>query len=162
MADHDGVRIAARLNVVAQFQSLVQVLSRLPRLLTGIRNDGHLDRSEAFFVAVDVLLQSQYQLIDDKRRHHHSGDDLLRLLHPEQEIHNELVLTLKNNRTGREYASCDMRRYESTDVRMANLLALRPLFGIVFRWRCIGHSIGQPGSVEVMDAGSCKVPGADR
>ena len=65
------------------------------------------------------------ELIDHRRWHHDPRDNLLRLLHSEQKIHDEFMLPLQHNSTGRENSAGDMRWHKCPDMRVTDLLALR-------------------------------------
>jgi hypothetical protein len=94
MPDHHRVGVRAGLNVVTDLQRFIQVLSRLTLLLVLVWNDGHVNRPEAIFITIDILLQRRNELIDYGWWHHDAGYNLLRLLHPQQKVHNEFMLPL--------------------------------------------------------------------
>ena len=116
MADHHGIGVSPGLHVIADFQRFIQVLCRLSLLLILIWNHGHLNRPEAVFVSLDIFFQRSDELIDNNWWHHNACDDLLRLLHSQQKVHDEFMLPLKYNRASGKDSSSDMCWNQRADV----------------------------------------------
>lgn len=124
MSDHHRIGVGSGLHIVTDFQRFVQVLSRLALLLILIWNDGHVNRPEAIFITIDVFLQRLNELIHHRRWHHNARHNLLRLLHPQQEVHDEFMLPLQHNGAGGEDSAGNVCRYECADMGVTDFLAL--------------------------------------
>ena len=133
MSDHYCIRIAARLDIIAQFQSIVQLLSSLALLWILVRNHGHVNGTESLFISRQVVFQRHDHLVDDDRWHDNSRNNLLRLLHAKKEVHDEFMLPLQNYRASGEDALRNMGRHHRADLRMANLLTVRTIVRVVVR-----------------------------
>jgi len=65
----------------------------------------------------------------------------MRLLHSEQKIDDEFVLSLQHDGPGREDASGDVSRYEGAYGCVSDFLALwRIRIGLIFRMFCHAYS----------------------
>ena len=116
MADHDGIGVDAGLDVFGEFECFVEFFGGLSLLLSLLRDLGEVHGSEAVFVAMDVVLQCGDELCNDCGGHDNAGCDLLGLLHSEEEVDDEFVLTLKDDGTSGEDAAGDVLGHERTDV----------------------------------------------
>jgi len=138
VSDDDCVGIGPGLDVFVDFQGFVEFFGGLADLLLPLlRDGGHLDGSEAVFVFSQVVLQGGDELSDDDGRHDDAGGDLVWLLHSEQKIDDEFVLSLQDDGAGGEDASGDMRRHECPDGRVSDFLALWSIrIGLIFWMFC--------------------------
>jgi len=124
MSDHHRICVRAGLHIVTDLQRFIQVLSRLALLIL-IWNGRHVNRTEAVFITIDILLQCLNELIHYSWRHHNACHNLLRLLHSEQKVHNEFMLPLQHNRASGKDSAGQMRRHQCADVGVSDFLALR-------------------------------------
>lgn len=128
MSDHHGICVGAGLNVFAHFQGGIEFFSGLSLLwLWRSGLNGHVNRPEAVFVSFEVILESRDELADHRWWNHDTGDDLLWLLHSQQEVDDEFVLSLKNNGTGCEDAAGHVLRDQGPDVRVSDFLTVRTI-----------------------------------
>ena len=124
MSDHDRIGVRAGLYIVTDLERFVQVLRRLALLLILIWNGRHVNRTEAVFITIDIFLQRLNELIHDSRWHHNSRHNLLRLLHPQQKVHDEFMLPLQHNSTGGKDSAGHMCWHQRADVGVPDFLAL--------------------------------------
>ena len=126
MADHDRVSVDPRHSVFVQLQLVIQILCRLFGSVGG-RNGGRgeQDLTKAIFMLLQILLQRLNELSNHCRRKHDTRGDLLWLLHAEQKINNEFVLTLQHNSARTEDASGNMSRNKSSHMAVTYFLTLR-------------------------------------
>lgn len=138
MSDDDCIGVGPGLNVFVDFEGIVEFFGGLADVLLSLLwYGGHLDGSEAVFVFSQVVLQGGDELSDDDGWHDDAGGDLVRLLHSEQKIDDEFVLSLQDDGTGGEDASGDMCRHECTDGRVSDFLTLRSIrIGLIFWMFC--------------------------
>jgi hypothetical protein len=134
MADHHSVGVDTGLHVFSQFERFVEFFGGLSLLLSLLRNLWQVDGAEAIFVSMDIILQRCDELCNDRRGHHDTGRDLLRLLHPKQEVDDKFVLSLEHDGAGGEDASSDMLGNKCTNVRMADFLTVRTIIGRPWHW----------------------------
>ena len=86
-----------------------------------------MNRAEPVFVPFKVILESCDELADYGRRNHDTRNDLLWLLHSQQEVDDKFMLSLKNDGTRGKDAAGHVLGDQGPDVRVSDFLTVRTI-----------------------------------
>lgn len=142
MTDHHGVGIVSGHHVFRKLELFIEFLSRLTLRPGGLsRNLRHGDDAKSVLVLLQIVLQRLNELSDNSGRQHHAGSHLLRLLHSQKKVHDELMLSLKDNGTRTERAASHMRGHQGPDMAVSNFLAVRTVVRWTLWMRLTAHRV---------------------